>query len=336
MQPAQKNIQVQRLVAILSVVLLIVKITAYYLTQSVGILTDALESIVNVVAGFLGLYSLRLAAKPSDEDHPYGHGKIEFVSAAVEGSMISIAGLLIIYEAIRNLINPLPIQKLDIGLILIAVTAAANYIMGSICLRIGRKNNSIALQASGKHLQSDTYTTMGIVAGLVVVLFTNIQWLDSVVAIIFAIIILRTGYNIIRTSLAGILDETDQALLIKLVTLLDNNKKDNWMDLHNLRIIKYGNVLHIDCHLTVPWYFNLHEAHAEIDDFTKLVRDRFGDSIEFFIHTDGCLEFQCRICSKKDCPVRQHTQEKRIKWTVENISNNHKHNVLTQEKDVVV
>lgn len=214
-------------------------------------------------------------------------------------------------------------------MLLICSTAIVNYAMGYICLRIGRQNNSVALQASGKHLQSDTYTTVGIVVGLIIVYFTGIVWLDSVVAILFALIIIRTGYKILRGSLAGILDETDNALLVRLVDVLNKNRSANWMDLHNFRIIKYGNVLHIDCHLTVPWYFNMHEAHLEIDELTDLVRQHFGDTIEFFIHTDGCLEFSCKICSKADCPVRQYPLQRKVQWTVHNISSNTKHTVDT-------
>ncbi|HEY9044524.1 MAG TPA: cation diffusion facilitator family transporter [Ohtaekwangia sp.] len=324
-EASQKNIQIQKGVAILSIGLLIVKIVAYYLTSSVAILTDALEGIVNIVAGFVGLYSLYVAAKPQDEDHPYGHGKIEFISAALEGSLIVVAGLLIIYNAIRNLVYPQTLEKLDLGMVLICITAVLNYIMGMICLRTGKRNNSMALQASGKHLQSDTYTTLGITAGLIIVYFTDVLWLDSVVAIIFSIIILVTGYKILRSSLAGIMDETDKELLVKMVDVLNSNREENWVDLHNLRIIKYGNQLHLDCHFTVPWYLNVHEAHLEIDKLTNLVRDRFGNSAEFFIHTDGCLPTSCPICIKSDCPVRQHALVKRITWTVENISQNKKH-----------
>jgi cation diffusion facilitator family transporter len=329
MELARKNIQVQRWVAILSVVLLVIKVTAYYLTDSLAILTDALEGIVNIVAGFVGLYSLYLSAKPRDDDHPYGHGKIEFVSALLEGSLIIIAGLVIIYHSVSHLITPSSIKKLDVGTLLIAFTAIVNYGMSIWCIRTGKKNNSIALIASGRHLQTDTLTTVGIIVGLVIVYFTNLLWLDNVVAIIAALLILWTGYKILRSSLAGILDETDKSLLVRLVGLLNQNRRANWMDLHNLRIIKYGNVLHIDCHLTLPWYLNMHEAHLEIDDLTQLIRNNFGSSVEFFIHTDGCLEFSCKICSKHDCPVRQHLQEKKIEWTVENVSSNTKHTIDT-------
>lgn len=327
MQHARQNIRVQTWVAIVSVLLLIAKLGAYFITGSVAILTDALESIVNVVAGFFGLFSLYVSSKPRDEDHPYGHGKIEFISSAVEGSMIFIAGILIIYEAIKNLIQPGTIEQLDIGIILICGTAAINYVMGVICVRTGKRNNSLALISSGKHLQSDTYSTVGILAGLIVISITHILWLDSVVAILFSFIILYTACKIIRASVAGIMDETDRKLLEKVVRLLNENRRENWVDLHNLRIIKYGSTLHLDCHLTVPWYLNVHEAHHEIDELAELVRKNFGESLELFVHSDGCLDFSCKICDKKICHARKHAFEKRIEWTVENISSNKKHEV---------
>ncbi|HEY3401882.1 MAG TPA: cation diffusion facilitator family transporter [Ohtaekwangia sp.] len=329
MENATKNISVQRWVAIISVVLLLIKLGAYFLTHSVAILTDALEGIVNVVAGFIGLYSLYIAAKPRDADHPYGHGKVEFISAALEGSMISIAGSLIIYESIKNLLTPEPLRQLDIGILLIAFAGAANYVMGSICVRTGKKNNSMALIASGKHLQSDTYSTLGILTGLAILYFTNIYWLDSVVAIVFSLIILYTGYKIIRSSIAGIMDEADTQLLNKTVVMLNENRRENWIDLHNLRIIKYGSVLHLDCHLTVPWYLNVHEAHREIDALSSLVKKEFGNSLEMFVHSDGCLDFSCRICSKGECNVRKHAFEKKVEWTVENISGDVKHTITS-------
>lgn len=326
MQAAQQNINVQRWVLALSVILLISKVAAYYITNSVSILTDALEAIVNVVAGMLGLYSLTVSAKPRDLDHPYGHGKIEFVSAAAEGLMIIVAGILIIIEAIRQYLNPDPIHRLDTGMLLIAITAVANFAMGLICIRTGRKNNSLALIASGKHLHSDTYSTLGILAGLGLIYVTKIQWIDSVVAILFALFILFTGWRIIRSSVAGIMDETDEALVKELVRVLDENRSKNWVDLHNLRIIKYGSTLHVDCHLTVPWYLNVHEAHDEVERVANIARTKFDRTIELFIHSDGCLPVSCPICIKDDCPVRHHPLEKRITWTVQNIQNDEKHN----------
>lgn len=325
MERSQQNIQIQQWVAALSIVLLAGKLVAYYLTNSVAILTDALESIVNVVAGFLGLYSLHLSAKPKDADHPYGHGKVEFISAAVEGVMISFAAIFILFESIRNLITPLPLQKLDIGILLISITAVVNFILGTLCVRRGKKNHSLALVASGRHLLSDTYTTLGILGGLLLLYFTGIPWLDSAVAILFACIIFYTGFRIVRTSVAGIMDERDNGLLRKMTEVLARDRSKNWVDIHNMRIIKYGSTLHIDSHLTVPWYLNVHEAHDEVDKLANLVRKEFGDAIELFVHSDGCLPTSCPICIKDDCPVRHHPFQRRIKWTVQNMARDEKH-----------
>lgn len=307
--------------------LLVAKFIAYYLTNSVAILTDALESIVNVTAGFIGLYSLYVSAMPRDINHPYGHGKAEFISAAIEGTLITSAGAIIIYKAIRSFIAPVELEKLDYGIYLVAATALINYVVGFITVRKGKKNNSLALIASGRHLQTDSYSTFGIIAGLVFIFVTDYKWIDPVVAIIFGVIIIYTGYRILRKSIAGIMDEADIELLKKIVDLLNNNRRENWIDLHNLRVIKYGSVLHMDCHLTVPWYLNVNEAHGEVEALSSLVRRAFGESVELFVHVDGCLPFSCKVCNKQNCNVRKHNFEKRIDWTLENVLRDKKHEV---------
>jgi len=330
LQTTQQNLRLQKTITSISIVLFVLKMIAWWLTNSVAILTDALESTVNVIAGLVGVYSLYISAKPKDYDHPYGHGKAEFLSAAVEGTLITVAGVVIIYEAINNLQRGHTIKKLDYGIILIAITALINYIAGAVCIKTGKKNNSLPLIASGKHLQSDTWSTAGIVIGLaLMLLFPKIYWIDSVVAILFALIIIYTGYKIIRRSIAGIMDEADETLLRKMVEMLNANRKPNWVDLHNLRIIKYGATIHLDCHLTVPWYLNVHEAHKEIDSLSTLVKNEYGESVELFVHSDGCLDFSCNICIKEDCAVRQHSFKKKVEWTIENISSNNKHTVTT-------
>ena len=328
MNKASQNLKLQKWVAAISLLLLIVKFFAYYITHSVAILTDALESIANVAAGLIGFYSLYVAAKPRDFDHPYGHGKAEFLSAAVEGTLIVSAGAIILYKAIKNLLYPIPIHRVDFGIWLVAATAVVNFILGYYCLLIGKKNNSLALLASGKHLLSDTWSTLGIIVGLVLLHFTGYKWIDSVVAMLFGLLIIYTGYKILRRSIAGIMDEADIKLLSHLVTLLNHNRSVNWIDLHNLRVIKYGSVLHIDCHLTVPWFLNVNEAHNEVDALSALVRKEFGETVELFVHTDGCLPFSCKICNKENCAERKYNFEKRIDWTLENISQNKKHELI--------
>lgn len=327
MNSGRENLRIQKLVVTVAVLLFIIKIAAFWVTRSVAILTDALESTVNVIAGFIGLYSLYVAAKPRDENHPYGHGKAEFLSAAVEGTLIIVAGLVIVYQSVLHFIYPQPLQQLDKGIILVAITAVINFVVGFISIQKGKKNNSLALVASGKHLHSDTYSTLGIILGLALIKFTNLTWLDSVTAIIFAFIIMYTGYHILRHSLAGIMDEADKELLLKMLAVLNANRRTNWIDLHNLRVIKYGGQFHIDCHLTVPWYLNVVEAHKEVEELGKLIKNEFGTVFELFVHTDPCLDFSCSICNKTDCDVRKRRFEKRVEWTLENVLKDKKHSL---------
>jgi cation diffusion facilitator family transporter len=322
---SKQNFNIQKYIAILSLVLFFVKLFAWWLTQSVAILTDALESIVNVVASFVGLYSLHLAAKPKDADHPYGHGKVEFITAALEGSLIAIAGILVIGEAALNLYHPHQLKQLDYGIYLIAFAGLLNYVAGWICVSNGTNKRSLVLVSSGKHLISDTYTTLGIVIGLILLNVTGLQWIDSAVAIVFAVVIIITGISIVRKSIAGMMDEADDELLKNLIQKLNQNRHPNWIDLHNLRVIKYGSMIHIDCHLTVPWYLNVHEAHFEIDRLSGFARDHFGESVEMFVHTDGCLDFSCAICTVQECKHRKQSNIKRINWTMENVVSDKKH-----------
>jgi len=311
------------------VVLLIVKSLAWWLTHSVAILTDALEGIVNVIASALGLFSISISAKPKDNEHPYGHGKIEYISAGVEGMLISLAGIFIFYNAIVRLNNPAPLEKLDVGILLIVFSGLVNYVLGRASKRVGEKNQSAVLKSSAAHLLSDVYSTIGLVAGLVLMWLTKLYWIDAVVAMIFALVILYAGFKIIRSSVSGIMDEADEKLLGDLVEKLNADRSINWIDLHNMRIIKYGAVLHIDCHLTVPWYFNVAEAHNDVDAFSELARSNFGETLELFVHSDACQPSSCAICQKFDCDVRQQSFKKQIEWTKDNVRQNSKHHIDT-------
>src|SRR5690606_11127135 len=179
------NFAFQRRVAIVGIVLFVAKLIAWHLTNSDAVFSDAMESIVNIVAGFLGLYSLYVAAKPRDTGHPYGHGKAEFVTSGIEGGLIIFAGIIIIVQAVDSLLHGNVPKKLDWGILIVGVTAGINYLMGYISYKKGIRENSLVLQSSGKHLQSDTFTTLGVVLSLVLVYSTKIYWIDAVVALLF-------------------------------------------------------------------------------------------------------------------------------------------------------
>ncbi|MCE3075395.1 cation diffusion facilitator family transporter [Chryseobacterium gwangjuense] len=315
----------QKLIAVFGIILFIGKIIAWKLTSSDAVFSDAMESIVNVISAFMGLYSLYLAAKPKDEDHPYGHGKVEFVTSGIEGALIAIAGVMIIYEGVNSLIVGKVLNKLDWGIFIIAATAVINYLLGYISIKKGEHENSLVLISSGKHLQSDTITTLGVVVSLIVVYFTKLYWLDSVVALIFGAYIIFVGYKIVRKSLSGIMDEQDPDLLNQIIKVLEENRRTEWIDVHNMKIQQFGSSLHIDAHITLPWYYSLREAHSEMEKVIILLAQNTKRSVEFNFHMDDCKPISCPVCQIKDCPAREKDFIKRVQWTPENVTSIEKH-----------
>jgi len=315
----------QKLIAAFGIILFVAKIIAWKLTNSDSVFSDAMESIVNVISAFMGLYSLYLASKPKDEDHPYGHGKVEFVTAGIEGALIAIAGIMIIYEGINSLVVGRVLKGLDWGIAIIVATALINYFLGYISIKKGEKENSIVLISSGKHLQSDTITTLGVVISLVVVYFTRIYWIDSVVALGFGCYIIFVGYKIVRKSLSGIMDEQNPELLNNIIDLLEKNRHTEWIDIHNMKIQQFGSSLHIDAHITLPWYYSLREAHNEMENVILLLAKNTTRTVEFNFHMDDCRPISCSICQIMDCPVREQPFIKKVKWTAENVTSIEKH-----------
>ncbi|MDN4012474.1 cation diffusion facilitator family transporter [Chryseobacterium gambrini] len=317
----------QKLIAAFGIILFIGKIIAWKLTNSDSVFSDAMESIVNVISAFMGLYSLYLAAKPKDEDHPYGHGKVEFVTSGIEGALIAIAGIMIIYEGVHSLIVGKVLNKIDLGIWIIAATAIINYLLGYISIKKGKAENSVVLISSGKHLQSDTLTTLGVVASLVIVYFTKIYWLDSVVALGFGGYIIVVGYKIVRKSLSGIMDEQDPDLLEQIIQILEENRRTEWIDVHNMKIQQFGANLHIDAHITLPWYYSLRDAHNEMEKMIILLAKNTKRSVEFNFHMDDCRPISCPVCQISDCLVREKEFVKRVIWTPENVTSVDKHTI---------
>lgn len=315
----------QKLIAVFGIILFIGKIIAWKLTNSDAVFSDAMESVVNVISAFMGLYSLHLAAKPKDEDHPYGHGKVEFVTSGIEGALIAIAGIMIIYEGVNSLVVGKTLAKIDLGIWIIAATAVVNYLLGYVSIKRGKAENSLVLISSGKHLQSDTVTTFGVVISLIVVYFTKIYWLDSVVALIFGFYIIYVGYKIVRKSLSGIMDEQDPDLLNQIIKVLEENRRIEWIDVHNMKIQQFGANLHIDAHITLPWYYSLREAHDEMEKMIIVLAKNIKRNIEFNFHMDDCKTISCPVCQIKDCPVREKDFVKRVQWTPENVTSVEKH-----------
>lgn len=308
-----------------SIVLMGAKFIAYSLTHSNAILTDALESIVNVMASSFAFYSIYLASMPKDENHPYGHGKVEFFSAFFEGGLIFIAGLLIVGKAIYSLFYPAEIHQILDGMGILAITGVVNFVLGRYLIQKSKSFNSITLFADGKHLQTDAYSTLGLLLGLSLFYITKVVLIDTLLSLGLGLYILYNGYKLVRTSVGGLMDESDVELVNKIVEILQENRKDAWIDVHNLRIQRYGTNLHVDCHVTLPNYFNLNQVHDEVSAIDKLVNYNTNIQTELFIHADPCVPQCCHYCRMKNCPIRSEDKTIDIEWDLMIVTNNKKH-----------
>ncbi len=304
---------------------MLAKFSAYLITNSNAILTDAAESIVNVMASSFAFYSIYLTTLPKDENHPYGHGKVEFFSAFVEGVLIALAGLIIIFKSSYNLIFPVSITQLVDGALIIAATGLINLMVGYYLINTGKKHYSMTLEADGKHLLVDAITSGGLVVGIILIYSTKIYWLDSVISILLGFYIVYNGYRLTRKSVGALMDESNTELLQGIVSILQENRRNSWIDVHNLRAQQYGADIHIDCHFTFPYYYNLAEVHQQISDIDQMINEKKGRQTELFIHADPCLPACCHYCNVENCPVRQDDFREEIYWTIENATKNKKH-----------
>jgi cation diffusion facilitator family transporter len=262
------------------------KTIAYWRTGSSAILSDALESIVNVVAAAFGVYAVRFAAMPADHDHPYGHGKMEYLSAAFEGGLVGFAALTIVYSAVRALLEPPHLRSLDQGMILAAVAAVANLLLGLWLLRTGKAAESPTLVADGHHVLSDVWTTAGAIVGVAIVRLTGIAWIDPLVAILLALLLLRTSFKLVLSSANGLMDREDPELLQRLVDAFNASEVEGIGGVHHLRAIRSGDVVHVDAHVYVPHHWTVARAHAAAHELEESVKDKSGLNGEIALHFD--------------------------------------------------
>jgi len=300
-----------------SVVLLAAKYQAYRLTGSTAILSDALESIVNVAAAVFGLGGIIFAGRPADRNHPYGHGKIEFFSAAFEGGLIAFAAVLIVYEVVLALLRGVEVRALDLGVSIVLGAGLVNLLLGWYLIRTGRKYASLTLVADGRHVLADFYTSAGIVVGLLLVRFTGIGWLDPLVAGVVALNLLWTGYRLVRHAAGGLLDEEDTDLLGRLLQVLQPHLSQGVIRVHHLRAIRAGRFHHVDAHLVVPEFWTVERSHELAEDLGERVMKELAAEGEMTLHTDPCHRIYCRMCDLDDCPIRREPFTGRPPLTLE-------------------
>ncbi len=325
-----KNLKVKvnaiRIVLLLSVLIMLVKFVAYYLTKSNALLSDALESFINIATSSFTLYSIYYSAKTKDHDHPYGHGKIEYLAVGFEGALILGTGVYILYEAFNHFIHPEPLQNVDLGIIITASTGLFMYFIGSFLKKKGRELDSITLVADGEHFHLDTITSIALIIGLVLYHLTMLPWIDPLLAVLLAVHIMMSGYKLTKESIDRLLDKADFQTIENIVNSLNKNRNENWIDIHNLRMQRFGNTIHIDCHLTLPFYFALDKVHSEIKNLEEKLNNDFEKEVELFVHTDPCNEeFPCKICNVGDCAFRKHEYQKQIDWNIKILMTNKKH-----------
>jgi len=286
-----------------AVVLLAAKYEAWVLTGSTAVLSDALESIVNVVAAMFAIGGLLYAGIPADRNHPYGHGKIEFIAAAFEGGMIAFAALAIIWEAVPALVEGPDLHQLDVGLLIVTAAGLCNGALGMLLVRVGRRHESVLLVADGKHVLSDFWTSVGIVVGLGLVHLTGFLWLDPAVAIAVALVLLATGWRLVRSAAGGLLDEVDPELVARFVQVFAPHLGQGVIRVHHLRAIRAGRAAHFSAHLVVPEFWTVDHAHELTEELAQRVQRELGEG-EITFHTDPCHRAYCAMCDVEACSVR--------------------------------
>lgn len=261
-----------------ALVTIALKTGAWWVTGSVGLLSDAAESVVNLVAAVVALYVLKVAARPADKNHHFGHSKAEYFSSAVEGIMIFVAAAAILVFAIRRLLDPQPIEQVGLGLAISVVAAAVNGAVAFVLMRAGKQHNSITLRADAKHLYTDLITTAGVIVGVVLVALTGWHWLDPVIAIAVGLNILWTGWRLVMESTSGLMDESlPKETNERLREILAVATADEGMAFHAFRTRVSGARAFMDFHLLVPGAWSVQQGHDALEDLVEEIREEFPD-----------------------------------------------------------
>lgn len=313
-QPFKTRVLAISLSVVLSSGLMALKFYAYWLTGSAAILSDALESIINVVASAFALGSVIFAAKSPDPSHPYGHGKIEFFSAGFEGALIILAALGIFYQAWPQLLHPHGLPHLSGGILILVGVNVVNLLLGAGLVMVGKRTQSLVLIADGKHILTDVYTTGGVLLGLGLVLLTGWYWLDGAVALLVGVNIIITGTKLLRQAIAGLMDASEPQLLEEISNILQKHRKSLWIDVHQLRARRSGDSVHVDFHLILPQDLTMEEAHREVKAMEKIFQDHFGPAADVLIHLDPCEAPICPICGYDPCRHRQAPTRQQSLW----------------------
>ena len=291
-----------------------IKFAGFYLSGSVAILSDALESINNILTAAFALYSVHQSFRLADRDFLFGRGRLEYFSAGFEGGLIVLAGLLILYESVPRLWTGGQLQDLEAGMGLVLLAALLNGALGWYLIRVGRRHDSPALEADGRHVFTDLVTSVGVLAALVLVRVTGWTLLDPLVAVGLALWLLWTGYGITRDSFFQLMDRVAPETLAMVITALRARRRDDLVYPHRLRIREVGRRLLLDLHAYVPRYYTVEATHELETGFAAEVEQELGRELDFMMHIDPCRPDHCVLCAKSGCPVRARDQTFHVGW----------------------
>jgi cation diffusion facilitator family transporter len=318
-QKRRTQINASYLFLVVSFFVLGAKAWAYFITHSQAIFSDAVESIINVISAFISIWVVHISAKPADQDHPYGHGKVEYFSSAFEGGMIAFAAVLIFFEAGRALLHGSEIQQLGESFWLMIVATLANLALGYWLLRVSKKSRSIALRASGLHVLSDCWTTAGVVLSLGLIIIFKANWIDPVCALLIAVLLAKTGFDLVRESVSGLLDAEDRKILLTLKDIISNDHHPGIIQVHHARIMRAGSYHHIDAHAVVPEFWDVLEAHNRTQQFETRMISQYPYDGELHLHMDPCRRAYCGVCDLEGCPIRQSPFKEKLDITLEDL-----------------
>ena len=296
-----------------------IKLYAAHISNSSAIRSDALEGSVNILAAAFGLFSILYSEKPADNDHPYGHGKIEHFAAVFEGGLISLAGFFILLDTASRYFNHSEPSNLHQGLLITFCAGALNGIFGLLIFYTGKKYDSTTLRADGLHLITDFWSTIGLSLGLGLAIFTGWIWIDPLLAIIVGLMLFVAGYKVFRPSWNTLLDAVNPESIQKIVTLLNEIKLDPIITIHELKTQEFGRDSHVDLHIVVPEFFTIKDAHYISDKVVAQLQTKLGSNSQIHAHLDPCAKLYCTECSYENCAIRKNAFMARKPLTVENI-----------------
>ncbi len=285
MTNSNKKVKVAFLSILSNTLLILLKLVSGFLSGSVSIISEAIHSSVDLIASIVAFFSVRLSSKPADDLHPYGHGKIENISGIIEGILILLASFMIIFESVRKIFNPSEINNSSLAILIMFISGLVNFFVSKTLYKVAKEEDSMALEADALHLKTDVYTSLGVGIGILLIKLTGIHILDSIVAIIVALMIIKESIDLIKNGLGEILDKrlSDyDELEIKSIIEKYNNM---FIDYHKLKTRKSGNMKHIDFHITLDPAVTVKESHDIISKIKKAMNEKFKN-VRVTIHVD--------------------------------------------------